>query len=409
MADRPFDIATAVRRAVLVALALSALMALPLCAAKATPLCAAKATFTVSALAYGAKGDGIHDDTTAIRRAIKAVQARGGGTVRLPRGTYRVTSITLPTGVNLAGDGMRRSWLKGRIEVGSRSRVSDLKVGVDGASFGFTNGATKTSLERVAFTGGGGLGGDGSVISLPSRRGASFITFLGCTINANPHGGNGVSVCDNGWLGATYHDIVWQRCHFLGSPRMDFECIQRPDRVHAVTTGYYNINLIACVFEPSGSEAVSFDGSALCGRSMISGCTIKGAGNDPSADYGSGLEINGPTNFTVQNTTIYRTRGSLLNLQCRVPLSGWTFTYCSFDASQNYQTVPMETGARVIAAHGMNSAVFARCTFNAGSSAYNIGWLNGCSRNDFRTSTFLGSANNASVSQVNGSSDNLMP
>jgi hypothetical protein len=39
---------------------------------------------------YGAVGDGVHDDTSAIRAAIVACGVNGGGTVYFPKGTYRV-------------------------------------------------------------------------------------------------------------------------------------------------------------------------------------------------------------------------------------------------------------------------------------------------------------------------------
>ena len=57
-------------------------------------------------------GDGVADDTRAIQAAIDAVDAAGGGTVRLPRGTYKITatlvvnrSSTFKT-INLVGEGM---------------------------------------------------------------------------------------------------------------------------------------------------------------------------------------------------------------------------------------------------------------------------------------------------------------
>lgn len=55
--------------------------------------------------AYGAKSDGVIDDTTAIRNAVTAAGAVGG-TVLLPAGTTRCDGqLTLPSGVTLAGEG----------------------------------------------------------------------------------------------------------------------------------------------------------------------------------------------------------------------------------------------------------------------------------------------------------------
>ena len=51
--------------------------------------------------AFGAKGDGRTLDTDAINRAIAAARAAGGGTVRLPAGTYLSTSIHLQSNVGL--------------------------------------------------------------------------------------------------------------------------------------------------------------------------------------------------------------------------------------------------------------------------------------------------------------------
>jgi polygalacturonase len=51
--------------------------------------------------AFGAKGDGKTLDTDAINTAIAAAHAAGGGTVRLPAGTYLSTSIHLQSHVGL--------------------------------------------------------------------------------------------------------------------------------------------------------------------------------------------------------------------------------------------------------------------------------------------------------------------
>lgn len=43
---------------------------------------------------WGAKGDGVHDDGFAIQDAINSVHAGGGGTVKLPKGTYLLNHIS---------------------------------------------------------------------------------------------------------------------------------------------------------------------------------------------------------------------------------------------------------------------------------------------------------------------------
>ena len=50
--------------------------------------------------AYGARGDGASIDTVAIKKAIYAASAEGGGTVRFPAGTYATYSIHLKSNVS---------------------------------------------------------------------------------------------------------------------------------------------------------------------------------------------------------------------------------------------------------------------------------------------------------------------
>src|SRR5690349_2214737 len=54
--------------------------------------------------AYGAKGDGKTDDTTAFQKALEACGRAGGGTVQAPRGNYFFAGhLNVPNGVTLAG------------------------------------------------------------------------------------------------------------------------------------------------------------------------------------------------------------------------------------------------------------------------------------------------------------------
>jgi len=73
-------------------------------------------------LDFGAKGDGISDDTAEIQAAIDAAHAAGGGTVYVPAGTYIVSgtsdksdgAIRLLSNVTLQGAGMGETTLKVR-------------------------------------------------------------------------------------------------------------------------------------------------------------------------------------------------------------------------------------------------------------------------------------------------------
>ena len=62
---------------------------------------------------FGAKGDGVSDDSAALRKALAAAEKAGGGIVYLPAGTYAVReAFFLPAKTLLEGDGKDFTWLK---------------------------------------------------------------------------------------------------------------------------------------------------------------------------------------------------------------------------------------------------------------------------------------------------------
>lgn len=54
---------------------------------------------------YGAKGDGVTDDTAAVQSALTAAATAGGGTVYVPAGTYQVGGLVMRNSITLRGDG----------------------------------------------------------------------------------------------------------------------------------------------------------------------------------------------------------------------------------------------------------------------------------------------------------------
>ena len=63
-------------------------------------------------MGYGARGDGVTDDTTAIQNALNAANTAGGGTVAFPAGVYLTTSLTLFSNVHLRGAGITATILR---------------------------------------------------------------------------------------------------------------------------------------------------------------------------------------------------------------------------------------------------------------------------------------------------------
>jgi hypothetical protein len=298
----------------------------------ATPTSLAGAGTTVPSVdvrTYGANGDGTHDDTRAIRRAMRAMAALGG-TVRFPRGIYKVSAITVPDGVRLVGAGMAKSWIRGRVIAGSNVRLRDLKLGAKGHAFRVTAGAHDSTFLRCRFRGGGGSGGDSNTILLGNyANSCSDLTFRDCKIECTLGDYDNIRITENATdpAGAHVERITFEGCHIgvsngvrRGSPRMDFEAYC--DSQTGGTTyyhGYHDIAIIDCVFETSdwynidvtSPEAFRVRDASYHGSSgvTIRGCTLKGGKNYT-------ICVESPTGTVIEGNTIWRGGSNTLKWGC---------------------------------------------------------------------------------------------
>jgi hypothetical protein len=90
---------------------------------------------------YGAAGDGVTDDTTAIGNALTAANAGGGGTVYFPSGTYLISAaLTLPALVSLKGESRVSTTIKLAANAGTSMVISagfsNNTLGIGGSAWG---------------------------------------------------------------------------------------------------------------------------------------------------------------------------------------------------------------------------------------------------------------------------------
>jgi hypothetical protein len=229
------------------------------------------------------------------------------------------------------------------------------------------------------------------------------ITFTDCTVGSGPWNGVTINVTNG-----NIHDITFTGCHILAAGRMGIECTQRPA---SNTTGYKNVKVIDTVIEPSGEEAMSFDGGYFSANCLIDGVTINGSDNQANPAYSGAIEINGPTYFTVQNTTIYASRKNALNLEGPPGQNGHlVFTNDTIDYSVQKESFATDAStARLTELQSVNGAVFSNCKFIMGK-AWNAGYWTNSSNNDLSSTTLTGSGNGGSgFSLDSASTGNKLP
>jgi len=109
------------------------------------------------AKAYGAAGDGVTDDTAAISAAV-SVAAQNGRTVFIPEGSYRVSRIVIPAGVEIVGTGPGSSLVSSSdmdtlLVTGDAVRIADLEIVGFGPSGAANNPVNVESGTDVVLSG----------------------------------------------------------------------------------------------------------------------------------------------------------------------------------------------------------------------------------------------------------------
>ncbi len=266
---------------------------------------------TIEAKAY-CRGDGVTDDTANIARALAACNP--GDTLHFAAGTY-LGDMVGKEGVFIKGDGDGRggvtSWIKGQVDTRPHMTFTDLKMGIEGHSWGntATHGMTVT---RCTFTGGPASGSACGVIAYAVDL--HDCSFIDSTIEGNASNiyRNGVCLITFGQATGQLYNVEFRNCHFLSQGRIGIEILGRLNS-NPYDYPFYNVNLIGCTFEAMGASAISYGASALGagagegighdGYSTISGCLVKDAGLQGSGTLGThGIELAGVVHMTVTGT-----------------------------------------------------------------------------------------------------------
>jgi len=240
-----------------------------------------------------------------------------------------------------------------------------------------TDGLSHRYYYKCTFSGGSSTS---AVLSFQGTT--SNVVFDSCTI-ATGGGWNGVSINDaNGRI----HDISFRGCLFKAQTRMGLECTSRPT---SAATQYAHIDIIGCTFEPQGNEAVSYDGGDAAGDCLVSGNLIEGAGNVASQEWGAGLEINGPSDFTVTGNTIWQTRDSAFNFQRHVTApSGWVVSGNLLDAAHHYQATPQSSSSQQVLALNVYGGSFPGNTVISAAPGGGVGYLSGSQNMNWKTTSW---------------------
>ena len=218
---------------------------------------------------FGAKGDGITDNTTAFQTAIDWLSDNGGGILFVPSGNYRVNNtLYLKPFVSVIGEQERKTTIT---YYGTTALFNSANANMNGVVFGNLTLSKNGSREGTAFLGGSTL----------ANYNSALITFFNlCVIgfndgikgNAEP---DGVGIFDSTFINVWVSDCN-NGFHCFGSqntfvnPRVtncmqgfNFDYLNTESYDGASITGGVFVNNDYDIFVPkvNGVRPISFDGT----------------------------------------------------------------------------------------------------------------------------------------------------
>lgn len=260
---------------------------------------------------FGALGDGVANDATAIQAAITAA-ATGGGIVLIPPGTYKLTTgLTLARGITLQGAGTNATFLKDNAGASavitlSGAGLSPSDVAIrdltllggtgtgDGIQLNGTSGAiiTNVRIENIFLDGLDGSYGIKATWAIGTKvlrcktrsqagTGIAFIdsanasTVRDCDLSNSGAGSTAISLTGTGTsqVGMTIEDCVieaWRGSYgvfidTVGPVRIRGCHFEDNRGVDLFTQGSYCHDLLvdSCHFSPDGSQTYVADVTAL--------------------------------------------------------------------------------------------------------------------------------------------------
>ena len=269
-----------------------------------------KARESVSVKDFGAIGDGVTDDTAAIQALINYVYNSGStlqkGRVFFPTGTYLVSTLNIPYGVELVGNGKYSTFIT------STTNATIISLGVASSA--------KASISHLTIKG-NSTGSSQHGIGYSSAGNVLDCNFTEVEIQSC--GGNGINiVMANITVGMFYCTFKQVKCfynigygaRFAGGlfnidlfDRCDFSNNNMGGVFYNGVLGMQNQKFLNCGFEGNGVGTASAFGVyadlALCHLDFDT-CFFEGNGIGNAAFDSYGIRVVNPAYLGIRGTTI---------------------------------------------------------------------------------------------------------